>query len=81
MDIIPATYSNSLTKDIGFANCLLIVNDYSNIPKFYGMENITTEEVIDKLGMFQERFGKVDEYGWWDMDIIQTCSGTQFTSK
>ena len=31
--------------------------------------------------MFQAIFGKVDEYGWWDMEIIQIEAGTQFTSK
>ena len=45
------------------------------------MENIITEEVMDKLDMFQEIFGKVDEFGWWDMEIIKTDTGTQFTSK
>ena len=53
----------------------------SNIPKVYGMENITTKEVIDKLHMFQERLVKVDEFGWWDMEIIQTDAGMQLTSK
>ena len=45
------------------------------------MENTTTEEVMDKLNMFQARFEKVDEFGWWDMDRIKTDSETQFTSK
>ena len=36
---------------------------------------------MDKLDMFQARFRKVDEFGWWDMERIQTDSGTQFTSK
>ena len=36
---------------------------------------------MDKLNMFQARFGKVDEFGWWDMEIIQPESGSQFTSK
>ena len=31
---------------------------YFKIPKLYGMENITTEEVMDKLDMFQARFEK-----------------------
>ena len=34
-----------------------------------------------KLYMFQEIFGEVDKFGWWDMEIIQTDAGTQFTSK
>ena len=36
---------------------------------------------MDKLDMFQARFGKVDEFGWWDKEIIQTGAGTQFISK
>ena len=36
---------------------------------------------MDKPDIFQERFGKVDEFGWWDMGIIQTDAVTQFTSK
>ena len=45
------------------------------------MENNTTEKVTEKLDMFQATFGKVDEFVWWDMERIQTESGTQFTSK
>ena len=31
---------------------------------------------MDKLDMFQSRFLKVDELGWWDMERIQTEAGT-----
>ena len=34
------------------------------------MENITTEEVMNKLDMFQEKIGKLYELGWRDMEII-----------
>ena len=44
------------------------------------MEKITTEEVMDKLNMFQSRFGKIDQFGWWDLEIISADAGTQFTS-
>ena len=44
------------------------------------MENITTEEVMEKLDMFQSRFGKIDQFGWWDLAIISADAGTQFTS-
>ena len=54
---------------------------YYKITKFNGMENITTEEVMEKTHRFQARFGKLDEFGWWDMEIIQTDAGTQFTYK
>ena len=81
MDIIPATFSRSLKKYTNFSNYLLIVDAYSKIPKLYGMENITNKEVMDKLDMFQERFRKVDEFGWWYMERIQTDAGTQLTSK
>ena len=43
------------------------------------MKNITTEEVLDKLDMFQSRFGKIDQFGWWDLERISADSGTQFT--
>ena len=64
MDTIPAISYKSLTKDTNFTHCLLIVDAYSKIPKLYGMDNITTEEVMDNLDVFQARFGKVDEFGW-----------------
>ena len=60
MDVIPVTSPKSLTNDTNFNNYLLIVDAYSKIPKLYGMENITTEEVLDKLNIFQSRFGKID---------------------
>ena len=67
MDIIPAKSYKILTKDITFANYLLIVDAYSIFPKNYGMENITTEEVKDNLDKFQTIFGKANEFGWWDI--------------
>ena len=57
------------------------MDTYTNIPKLHGMENITNEEVIYKLDMFQARYGKVDEFGWWDMERIQTDAGMQFNSR
>ena len=80
MDIIPSTAPKSLTSDTTFSNYLLIADAYSKIPKLYGMDNITTEEVMDKLYMFQSRFGKIDEFGWWDLEGISADAGTQFTS-
>ena len=44
------------------------------------MEKITTEEVMEKLDMFQSRFGKIDQFGWWYLEIISADAGTQFTS-
>ena len=44
------------------------------------MEKITTEEVMDKLDMFQSRSGRIDQFGWWDLEIISADAGTQFTS-
>ena len=44
------------------------------------MENITTAEVMEKLDMFQSRFGKIDQFGWWDLERISADVGTQFTS-
>ena len=79
MNIIPSTAPKSLTSDTTFSNYLLIVNTYSTIPKLYSMDNITKEEVMDKLDMFQSRFGKIDQFGWWDLERISVDAGTQFT--
>ena len=76
MDIIPSTAPKLLTSDTTFSNCFLIVDTYSKIPKLYGMEKITTEEIMDKLDMFQYRFREIDEFGRWDLERIYTYSGT-----
>ena len=44
------------------------------------MEIITIEEEMDKLDMFQSRFGKIDEFGLWGLERISVDIGTQFTS-
>ena len=80
MDIIPSTAPKSLTSDTTFSNYLLIVYAYSKIPKLHGMEKITTEEVMDKLDIFQSRFRKIDQFGWWGLERISADAGTQFTS-
>ena len=30
--------------------------------------------------MFQSRSVKIDEFGWWDLEIISADAGSQFTS-
>ena len=80
VDVIPATSPKSLTNDTNSKNYLLIVDAYSKIPKLYGMENIDTAEVLDKMDMFQSRFVKINQFGWWVLKIISADAGTQFTS-
>ena len=80
MDIIPSTAPKTLTSYTTFSNYLLIVDAYSKIPKFYGMEKITTEEVMVKPDMFQSRFGKIVQFGWWDLERFSADAGTKFTS-
>ena len=58
MSIIPAIYSKSSINDTNFDDDLLILDDYSKMPRLCGMVNITTVEVMDKLDMFQTRFVK-----------------------
>ena len=43
------------------------------------MVKITTEEVMDKLDMFQSRFVNIDEFGWWDLEIFSVDAGKKFT--
>ena len=80
MDIIPETAPKSLLSETTFSNYPLIVYAYYKIPNIYVTERITTEEVMDKLDMFQYIFGKIDEFGWWDLERISVDSGKQFTS-
>ena len=80
MDIVPSTSPKSLTSDTTFLNYLLIVDAYSKISKLYGMENITTEEVMDKLDMFQSISGEINQFGWWNLESILADARTQFTS-
>ena len=71
MDIIPSTAPKSLTNTI-FSNYLLIVDAYSKIPKLYGIENVTNAEVMDKLDMFQSRFGKIGQSNY--LLVVDTYS-------
>ena len=80
MEIIPSTEPKRLTSDTTFSNYPLTFDSYSKIPKFYCMEKISTEEVMDELDMFQSRFGKIDEFGCWDLKSISEDAGLQFTS-
>ena len=68
MDIVPSIAPKILTSNTTFSKYLLIVDAYSNIPKLYGMEKIITDEFTEKLDMFQSRFGKKDQFGWWDLE-------------
>ena len=81
MEIVPSTSPKHLTSGITFYNYILSVDAYSEIPKRYIMEKIPTEEVMDKLDMFQCRFGKLDEFGWWDLERISTDTGTHLTLR
>ena len=72
--------TNFLTSDTTISNYLITVDAYSKTPKPYGAEKISTEQVMDKLDLFQSRFGKIDKFGWWDLEIISADAGLQFTS-
>ena len=80
MYMITLTAPKRLTSDTTFSDYLLIVDAYSKIPKLYGMEKISTEEVMDKLDMFQSRFEKIDKFRWWVLERISADSGSRFTS-
>ena len=44
------------------------------------MNKIIKEEAMDKLDMFQSRFGDIEKFGCWYLERISACAGTQFTS-
>ena len=62
MVIIPSTAPKILTSDTTFSNYLMIFDAYSKIQKLYGMGKTTTEEVMEKLDMFQSRFVEIDQF-------------------
>ena len=80
MELYPSTAPKSLTSDATFSNYPLIYDACSKIPKLYGVEKITTEEVMYKLDIFQSIFGKIDKFGWWDLERISADAGKNFTS-
>ena len=65
-------YSSNSTKKLDklgqLSNYILFVDSYLKVPKLYVMDSSTTEEVMDKLDIFQYRFGKIDEFVWWDLE-------------
>ena len=75
MDILSSTEPKFLTIHTKISNYLLIVDAYSIITKLYGMRKVSKEEVMDKLDMFQSKFGKIDEFGWWDLERISADAG------
>ena len=66
METIAETFLKLLTSETNFSNYLLIIDAYSNPPKLYRTEIITTDEVMGESYMFQARFRKVDEFDWWE---------------
>ena len=58
MEIIPDLSSKNLTKYTTIDNYLLTVDVYYKLPRIYGMENITTEEVMEKLDIFNPHLEK-----------------------
>ena len=79
MDIIPETEPLFLTSETTFLIIFSLLM-HTKPPKIHGMYRIITEEVMDKLDMFQSRFGKIDKFGYWDLEIIPAGAGTQFSS-
>ena len=66
MVILTLTEPKRLTSGITFSKYISIFDAYYKTPKLYGMENISAEEVRDKLDLFQYRFVKIDKLGWWN---------------
>ena len=50
VDIIASTAPKCLTSDTNFSNYILTVDAYSKIPKLYGTDKITTDEVDGYVG-------------------------------
>ena len=73
----PISYLSSkiLTKGNIFANYLLFVDAYSKLPNFKERKhNYWGSHGQAKI--FQIRFVKLDTFGWWYLEQIQTDAGT-----
>ena len=81
MDIIPAPHKSSFDPDCDFSHYLLIVDTYSRIPRLYGLNDLNTEAVVEKIEELVARYVKVNDFGWWNIGRIQTDAGPQFTSE
>ena len=79
MDLITETAPHFLSIDTVFSNYLLIFDPYSKIQINYGFFFVT-EEVVDKLNMSQSRSGKIEKFGWWDLERVSEDAGYQFIS-
>ena len=75
MYIITSMAPKHLISDTIFSKYLLILDAYSKIPKMYGKDKVTTVEVMDNLDMFLSISGKIDEFGWWDIEMISADAG------
>ena len=75
MDIIPAPHKFSFDPNCDFSHYLLIVDTYSRIPRFGGLNDLHSEAVMDKIEEFVARYGKVNEFGWWNIRRIQADAG------
>ena len=53
---------------------------HNNNSQTFAMKRVTSEEVVEKLDMFQARFGKIDGFVWWHLERISADVGMQFTS-
>ena len=69
-----------MTSNTTFYNYFLTVDAYSKNPKLFSIDKITTEEVMDKLDMFQYKFGIIDKFGWCDLENISADAGIKFAS-
>ena len=57
-------------------NCWCILQDSKTL--WYGENH--NRSIYGQTGYFQSRFGKIDQFGWWNLERISADSGTQFTS-
>ena len=70
MDIIPAPHKSSFDPDCDLSNYLLIDNTYSRMSRLYGLNEIHSEAVMDKIEKFVVSYGRGNRFGWWNIGRI-----------
>ena len=81
LDIMPPMYNEFLTPNEDFPAYVWISDSSSTFPEFYGMNDLTTTELIRCINQFITEHGNVSSLQYTDVNRIKADAGPQFASK
>lgn len=80
MDILHPVTRLGLTSDTTYAFYLILVDAYSRFTCLYGMQDKSTDSVVDTIQQYQADHRYVGNYGYLNIECIRADAGTQSTS-